>query len=322
MSLHGNWLDLLILIFLLLYSLGGIRRGLLTLAAEMATFLLAFIISLRFYHLFSALLISNFSLSPTLASVIGFLFIALFSELVLATLVTALYQHLPAAWFRSSLNHILGFFPALIDGLIIVAFFLTIFLALPVSPQAKAAISHSKISSQLLAQTTRVENSVSQIFGGAINDSLNFLTIKTGSTENINLHFRTTNYTVDQASESDMLRLVNSERISRNLAPLVLDPTLRQLARTHSQDMLARGYFSHVDPDGNTPFDRMRAADIHYEVAGENLAYAPTLAIAHDGLMNSPGHRSNILNPDFGHIGIGVIDAGVYGKMFTQEFTN
>jgi uncharacterized protein YkwD len=56
--------------------------------------------------------------------------------------------------------------------------------------------------------------------------------------------------------------------------------------------------------------------------AGENLAYAPSVAIAHEGLMNSPGHRENILRASFNKLGVGVIDAGVNGKMFCQEFTN
>ncbi|MEO5953203.1 MAG: CAP domain-containing protein, partial [Chloroflexia bacterium] len=65
---------------------------------------------------------------------------------------------------------------------------------------------------------------------------------------------------------------------------------------------------------------RMDTAGITYRTAGENLALAPSLDIAHEGLMNSPGHRANILNADFGRVGIGVLDGGVYGKMFVQEF--
>jgi uncharacterized protein YkwD len=52
------------------------------------------------------------------------------------------------------------------------------------------------------------------------------------------------------------------------------------------------------------------------------LAYAASVDLAHNGLMRSPGHRANILSADFGQVGIGVIDGGIYGKMFTQEFTN
>jgi uncharacterized protein YkwD len=86
--------------------------------------------------------------------------------------------------------------------------------------------------------------------------------------------------------------------------------------------MFARGYFSHVTPEGRSPFDRMEAAGVSFRTAGENLALAPTLRIAHTGLMNSPGHRANILRPAFGRLGIGVMDGGPRGLMVTQNFRN
>jgi uncharacterized protein YkwD len=66
----------------------------------------------------------------------------------------------------------------------------------------------------------------------------------------------------------------------------------------------------------------MHEANVRFLTAGENLALAPTLEIAHRGLMNSPGHRANILNPDFGRVGIGIMDGGMRGLMVSQEFRN
>lgn len=83
-----------------------------------------------------------------------------------------------------------------------------------------------------------------------------------------------------------------------------------------------RGYFSHYTPEGLSPFDRMNAAGMSFSFAGENLALAPNVAMAMQGLMNSAGHRANILSPNFGKVGIGVIDGGIYGEMFCQEFTD
>jgi len=65
----------------------------------------------------------------------------------------------------------------------------------------------------------------------------------------------------------------------------------------------------------------MKAAGVSYRYAGENLAGAPTVEMAHNSLMNSPGHRANILNANFTKIGIGVVSGGPYGKMFVQMFT-
>jgi uncharacterized protein YkwD len=117
-----------------------------------------------------------------------------------------------------------------------------------------------------------------------------------------------------------MLVLVNQERAKAGLKPLVMDPELTQVARQHSADMFARGYFSHYTPEGLSPFDRMHKAGVNFRTAGENLALAPTLTIAHNGLMNSPGHRANILRPQFGRVGIGIMDGGARGLMISQEF--
>ena len=119
-----------------------------------------------------------------------------------------------------------------------------------------------------------------------------------------------------------MLQMLNAERATHGLPPLKADPEMSRLAREHSQDMLARGYFSHVTPEGKDLSDRMRTGHLGYLQAGENLAFAPTLAGAHQGLMHSPGHRANILRKQFGRVGIGILDAGSRGLMVTQDFRN
>jgi uncharacterized protein YkwD len=86
--------------------------------------------------------------------------------------------------------------------------------------------------------------------------------------------------------------------------------------------MFARGYFAHISPEGTTPADRVKAANIRFLITGENLALGPTLKICHTGLMNSPGHRANILHKSYGRVGIGIMDGGLRGLMITQEFKN
>jgi uncharacterized protein YkwD len=87
--------------------------------------------------------------------------------------------------------------------------------------------------------------------------------------------------------------------------------------------MYMRDYFSHVDPEGHDAGYRMEKAGISYSIAGENLAFAPDVATAHQGLMESEGHRENILEPRFTRIGIGVIAGGGTNEMmFTQDFAD
>ncbi|MCL4365722.1 CAP domain-containing protein, partial [Patescibacteria group bacterium] len=125
-----------------------------------------------------------------------------------------------------------------------------------------------------------------------------------------------------QTSRFLMFELVNKERTGRGLKALVFDQKLQAVARGHSGDMFKKGYFSHYSLEGKTVADRALNASVDFLVIGENLAYAPSVELAHKGLMNSEGHRANILSPDFNKVGIGVLDGGIYGKMFTQVFSD
>lgn len=140
------------------------------------------------------------------------------------------------------------------------------------------------------------------------------------SEEGIFLAYTTTDYTTQPGLEAQMLQMVNTERRLAGLKTLSADSLLTIAARAHSADMLKRGYFSHNTPDGINPFQRLHKLNIDYLYAGENLAMAPTLMKAHNGLMRSPGHKANILNPSYGKVGIGILNAGIHGLMITQEF--
>jgi uncharacterized YkwD family protein len=123
------------------------------------------------------------------------------------------------------------------------------------------------------------------------------------------------------ADEQQMFDLVNRERQRHGLRPYRIDPDLVRVARVKARDMVDNNYFSHRSPTYGSPFEMMRRFGVTYRYAGENLAGAPTANRAHVGLMNSPGHRANILNTNFTHIGIGVVEGSRYGKIFVQLFT-
>lgn len=117
-----------------------------------------------------------------------------------------------------------------------------------------------------------------------------------------------------------MVDLVNQERTKAGLKPLAVDMRLVVLAREKAQDMIDKNYFSHQSPTYGSPFDMMKAAGVTYSYAGENIAGASTVDQAHTALMNSSGHRANILNVNYDHIGIGIIEGGPYGLMISQMF--
>ena len=118
------------------------------------------------------------------------------------------------------------------------------------------------------------------------------------------------------ASEQKMIDLVNQERAKAGVAPLKVDLELCRVARIKSQDMKDNNYFSHTSPTYGSPFEMMKSFGISYRTAGENIAKHSSVEGAHTGLMNSEGHRKNILNPNFTHIGIGIVDNRYYTQMF------
>lgn len=115
------------------------------------------------------------------------------------------------------------------------------------------------------------------------------------------------------ADELTLLQLVNEDRRQAGKAPLAPNDALADVARRHAADMLAYDYFAHNDRLGRSPFDRMKAAKIAFTAAAENIykglndPVGPDLTIAEAFLMQSPGHRRNILDGDFTEIGIGLV---------------
>jgi hypothetical protein len=123
-----------------------------------------------------------------------------------------------------------------------------------------------------------------------------------------------------------MLKLLNRDRKNAGLKPVRMQGDLREVARRHSKDMARKDYFDHVNLKSQSPSDRLKIAGVSDVVSGENLAkiggYPNPTQKAEIGLMNSPGHKANILNPLFNTVGIGVIHSenGVY--FFTQNFAS
>lgn len=122
------------------------------------------------------------------------------------------------------------------------------------------------------------------------------------------------------ADELLMLSLVNEEREKAGLGPLRFNIKLTEVARIKSQDMIDNKYFAHDSPTYGSPFEMMKQFGITYRYAAENLALHPSVESAHQGLMNSPGHRANILNPNLTEIGIGIIPNSQGRYYVTQMF--
>ena len=111
----------------------------------------------------------------------------------------------------------------------------------------------------------------------------------------------------NEAIVARILELLNQARTTAGAAPLTLDPALNQLARGHAQDMVDHAFFAHVSPTHGDPARRAAVAHLPVQWTGENIALAQTAEQADQGLMASPGHRMNLLNPLHNRVGIGVV---------------
>lgn len=126
---------------------------------------------------------------------------------------------------------------------------------------------------------------------------------------------------LEKGFEYQLFDLTNSSRVNHQLPILSWDQHVRVTARDHSVDMAEHQYFDHTNLKGQSPFDRMNEDHITFLLAGENIAYGQFSSIfAHEGLMNSLGHRENILRKGFEYLGVGVAFNDESQPYYTQDF--
>lgn len=133
--------------------------------------------------------------------------------------------------------------------------------------------------------------------------------------------YATQNDALRSGFEAQLFDLTNASRVRQRLRPLIWDDRAQQSSRGHSEDMAKHRYFNHENLQGLSPFDRMKAVHITFKAAGENLAYGQASSIfAHEGLMNSKGHRENILQEIYSHLGVGVAFNEQDQPYYTENF--
>ncbi len=121
--------------------------------------------------------------------------------------------------------------------------------------------------------------------------------------------------------EYQLFDLTNASRVNHGLGILTWDEHVKETARKHSVDMAENNYFSHTNLQGQSPFDRMLEDEVLFTIAGENLAYGQFSSVfAHEGLMNSMGHRENILKKEYKFLGVGVAFNTESHPYYTENF--
>ncbi|OGH20005.1 MAG: hypothetical protein A3D74_01270 [Candidatus Levybacteria bacterium RIFCSPHIGHO2_02_FULL_37_13] len=315
-----NWVDFIILAVILYYAYDGYSSGFVSSLLGLISFVASFVIGLKYYEAFGEVFVRTFSIPQTFSNAIGFFILSFLTEITIGLVLRKILSK--KLINLNIINRLLGIVPGVFSGLVILTFLLTLIISLPLSAFLKNSVLKSFIGRELVGRTQGFEKELNNIFGGAVNETLNFLTVDPKSNESVALTFKVSDFSEDRKAEQEMLALVNKERLKQGITSVVFDEQLAQVGRDHCEDMLKRRYFSHYTQEGLSPFDRMINAGISFNFAGENLALAPDVELAMQGLMNSPGHKENILSPNFGKLGVGVIDGGIYGQMFCQEFTD
>ncbi len=318
-----NWVDLIFVAVISYFALSN--NGLIRTSVEILGFILSLFLSYRFYDFFAQFYVGNFQIPRGFASVAGFFSVWFIAESVFFLASFAFLNRYLKRAVRHPADSVFGYLAGAAQAALIFLFFISLVFALPVRPQIKQSVLNSKTGPFFVSLSRNFESSIKDVFGEAANETLNFLTIAPRSETSVDLDFEAPQkiLAVDAQSEQIMLDLVNKERLERGLRPLSLDPQLQLVSRDYAREMFANGFFSHISAvDGSDAAERVSRRNISYTLLGENLAYAPDVYVAHQGLMNSPGHRENILTSGFGRAGIGTVDGGVYGKMFVQLFAD
>ncbi|HUR98650.1 MAG TPA: CvpA family protein [Pyrinomonadaceae bacterium] len=318
-----NWLDIVLVLVIAVSAATGWRRGFILSMLDLVRWIGSWMAALFFYRPVSSWLGIVTDWTETWRNPIAFILVAVLVSILIQVLGHALLRRIPREAHKRSINRIIGILPGLLSGFILAALLSALLFAMPFADGLSRAAEQSALANRFAGYTDEIESAFVPIFDPALRQSMNRLqTVEPGSNERVELPFKVEHAPPAPALETQMLELVNRERVAAGLNALEPDPELTEVARRHSADMFARGYFAHNTPEGKDPFDRMRESEVKFRTAGENLALAPTLQIAHTGLMNSPGHRANILRPQFGRVGIGILDGGRRGLMVSQEFRN
>ncbi|MEK7112513.1 MAG: CvpA family protein, partial [Patescibacteria group bacterium] len=216
----NNWVDLVIILVLLYFASEAWRHGVWVILADFVSFLGALLVALRAYKFTATFLRSNFSLSHPISNAVGFLITAIVLEAIFGFILGHALKKIPKKYWKNKWSKFLALIPAVGEGLILVAFILTLILGLPVKPSLKKDVTDSRIGSFILKQTSGAEKLVNEIFGGVIEDSLTYMTIKPGSKEAVPLSVERAELSVDTVSEAEMFALINKERREVGVAEL------------------------------------------------------------------------------------------------------
>lgn len=320
-----NLLDVIIILLLLVGIGMGIQRGFLRTSLDLIVLISSAFAGAILYRPISEQITSWFEVEGAGINAISLVLGALGILIVLNVIISwAISPHLMAIRFSSMIRVAdsgFGVVPGVFYGLLFGAMVTLAVGAVSLGESVDRALADSNLADRLRTGATSATTGLARQTGMDLADFTYIVVPEEESSYRIPPSDGPDLVAVE-AHEAQIADLVNQERVERGLQPLTWDPALVPVARGHSREMLELGYFSHTSPNTGTLGDRLRAEGVSYVQAGENLAYAPSVEVAHRGLMQSEGHRANILEPSFQRIGVGVITGSDGTLMVTQIFAS
>ncbi|MGC4101096.1 CvpA family protein [Ferruginibacter sp.] len=313
-----NFADIILIVTIVLFTWLGYKSGFINSFLGLLQWGGALTMAVLFYQPVTALLNRYFLIEEGWQRPLAFALVFLLGFLLLLFLFTSLKKLIPPEARYSYANKLTGIIPGFLTGIGIAVIMANI-LAASVWFATPEKENKSFLLSSIVNSSNWLDSKMSRVFNPPQPQKIS------GAHEIdyvFSDEFKSDNYQPVHELEQQMLSMVNAERTKRGLKPLVPDATLYLAAYNHAADMFSKGYFAHNTPEGIDPFQRMKKLGITYTSAGENLAHSYNLDSAHNGLMNSPGHRANILNGHFGKAGIAVLVSQSKGMMVVQEFSN
>lgn len=314
-----------ILIFLWMVWLGyeGYKKGFARSFLEFAAFYIGIFAGLFFYGLPAGMLNRSLGLPPGISNLAGFTVVMLSIIFIFFVICGYFFDGLLKRT-RGKVFSLSGSMLESIKGLTVAAIIISVLSYVPIDQSLKKVVEESPAGRVLALSVQNYSLKIEQVFGRPVEESMFFGTIYRARNDRPLRPGRPPERYLarDRESENIMLLLLNRLRREYGLSELQQDDGLANAALNHSYDMFKNDYFGHSSPTEGGLGNRLDESKIPYNYAGENLALAPNVEMAYYGLVESKGHRRNMLNPGFSRAGIGVVDGGPFQKMFTQNFAD
>lgn len=321
-------IDFLLGLYFAGLALRGWMRGLVREAMDLAGLVVGIVAAVRWNGPVAEWLTGWAGATPGLARVIGAIIV--FMAVGIAAAIAAHYfSRLMKRPGLNLSNRLLGLVLAIAWGWFLATAIVTLLRVVPLPPTVEEQLDQSTFVEVLADPTIPTQRPFHAIDSDRVLEGLLALRDLAGGEQTTILEDGDV-ATIPAAAESELSRngdaemeifeLLNGARVDEGESPLTFSAELADVAAAHATDMYVNGYFAHESPTTGTVGDRLRAADIVFTFAGENLALSVTSELAHAGLMGSPSHRQNILRDVYRRVGVAAV-RGPSGLMVVQVFS-